>query len=61
MLATFGVFFGILALAWIYMVLRCKEKTTPGMDSIAKWVGITLFFGFTGFIVFCMVFLIVMN
>jgi competence transcription factor ComK len=46
-------------LAWTYVILKCKEKTTPAMDTCAKWTGGILFFAFCAFIIFCMVFLIV--
>ncbi len=48
----------VLLLAWAYVILKCKEKTTPAMDTYAKWIGCALFFAFCLFICFCMVFLI---
>ena len=43
------------------MILKCKEKTTPAMDTCAKWTGGLLLFAFFAFIIFSMVFLIVKN
>lgn len=61
LLSYFGILFGVLIIAWIYMILKCKEKTTPAMDTCAKWTGGILFFVFIGFVIFLMVFLIVAN
>ena len=59
LLLYFGIFAVVLILAWIYVILKCKEKTTPAVDTCAKWTGGTLFFAFCAFIVFCMIYLIV--
>ncbi len=48
----------VLILAWAYVILKCKEKTSPAMDNCAKWIGGLLFLAFCAFIIFCMVFLI---
>ena len=61
LLIYFGMFAVVLLLAWAYVILKCKEKTTPAMDTCAKWTGGALFFAFCAFIIFCMVFLITGN
>ena len=61
LLFYFGIFGCIIIFAWVYMILRCKEKTTPAMDTCAKWTGGILFFAFCAFIIFSIVYLIVGN